>query len=219
MAWSRCLLHRIKTSWHAPGLQTGQVRVELYDVRRTKFISAHTSQLACMTISQDGKMLATASERGTLVRIHSTHDGVRLQELRRGADPARIYSIAFSRGERPDWLAVSSDKGTIHVFALEQRQAPQGPCVDGQGEQQPLRNPVSSLAFMSGVVPYFGSERSFAQFRLPEESRCIVGFGPTANTLMIASTGGAFYTVAFDEKKGGLCNQLAYHQFFESQAS
>ena len=56
-----------------------QVRVELYDVRRTKFIQAHTSALACIALSQDGKMLATASERGTLVRIHSTTDGSKLQ--------------------------------------------------------------------------------------------------------------------------------------------
>ncbi len=61
------------------GDMCNQVRVELYDVRRTKFIQAHTSALACIALSQDGKMLATASERGTLVRIHSTTDGTKLQ--------------------------------------------------------------------------------------------------------------------------------------------
>lgn len=40
---------------------------------------AHTSPLAALTLSMDGKLLATASERGTLVRIHSTHDGSKLQ--------------------------------------------------------------------------------------------------------------------------------------------
>lgn len=39
-----------------------------------------------------------------------------LQELRRGTEPAHIHSIAFSK--HCDWLAVSSDKGTVHVFAL-----------------------------------------------------------------------------------------------------
>jgi WD repeat-containing protein 45 len=56
-----------------------QVRVELYDVRRTKFIHAHSSGLAHLALSLDGKLLASASERGTLVRIHSTADGSRLQ--------------------------------------------------------------------------------------------------------------------------------------------
>lgn len=39
-----------------------------------------------------------------------------MQELRRGSDPAMIYSLALSKG--CEWLAVSSDKGTVHVFAL-----------------------------------------------------------------------------------------------------
>ncbi len=53
--------------------------MELYYVRRTRFIQAHAAALACLTLSQDGRLLATASERGTLVRIHSTADGSRLQ--------------------------------------------------------------------------------------------------------------------------------------------
>ena len=71
------------------------------------------------------------------------------QELRRGADPACIYSIAFSRGERPQWLALSSDKGTVHVFSLDPRQAvPEvrnGPSDAGAGQ----RNPVSPFSFVS----------------------------------------------------------------------
>ena len=76
-----------------------------------------------------------------------------MQELRRGADPACIYSIAFSRGERPQWLALSSDKGTVHVFSLDSRQpAPEvrnGPSDAGAGQ----RNPVSPLSFVSVSHP------------------------------------------------------------------
>lgn len=56
-----------------------EVRVELYDVRRTKFIQAHSSNLACLALSLNGKLLATASEKGTLVRIYATSDGSKLQ--------------------------------------------------------------------------------------------------------------------------------------------
>ena len=56
------------------------MRIELYDVQRTKWVhNAHSSPLACMALSLNGKLLATASERGTLVRIHATQDGTRLQ--------------------------------------------------------------------------------------------------------------------------------------------
>eukprot|EP00798_Chlamydomonas_sp_ICE-L_P004834 gene4834-34587_t len=101
-----------------PGLHTGQVRIELYDRRQTKFISAHNNALSCMALSLDGKRLCTASEKGTLIRVWNTADGQNLQELRRGADPAIIYSLALSRN--CEWLAVSSDKGTVHVFALSE---------------------------------------------------------------------------------------------------
>lgn len=133
-----------------PGLQKGQVRVELYDKKSTKFVSAHDSTLACISLTSDGEFLATASSRGTLVRVFSTEDGSKLHEvsqfhfflsrltsfrsyrfliqLRRGADRAEIYSIAFS--PLADWLAVSSDKGTVHVFGLK----------GGKGEHQESDN-------------------------------------------------------------------------------
>ncbi|MBA0619710.1 hypothetical protein Godav_005520 [Gossypium davidsonii] len=100
-----------------PGLQKGQVRVEHYASKRTKFIMAHDSRIACFALSQDGQLLATASTKGTLVRIYNTIDGSLLQEVRRGADRAEIYSLAFSSNAQ--WLAVSSDKGTVHVFSLK----------------------------------------------------------------------------------------------------
>ncbi|KIZ05596.1 WD repeat domain phosphoinositide-interacting protein 3 [Monoraphidium neglectum] len=99
-----------------PGLHTGQVRVELYDRKQTRFISAHNTALAALALSADGKRLATCSDKGTLVRVWSTADGSKLQELRRGSQPATIHSIALSK--YCEWLAVSSDKDTVHVWAL-----------------------------------------------------------------------------------------------------
>nr|DAD38032.1 TPA_asm: hypothetical protein HUJ06_008673 [Nelumbo nucifera] len=64
-----------------PGLQKGQVRVEHYGSKRTKFIMAHDSRIACFALTQDGRFLATASTKGTLVRIFNTFDGTLLQEV------------------------------------------------------------------------------------------------------------------------------------------
>ncbi|GBG67105.1 hypothetical protein CBR_g78886 [Chara braunii] len=58
-----------------PGLHKGQVRVELYDTKRTRFIAAHDSALACFALTLDGTRLATASVKGTLIRIFNTADG------------------------------------------------------------------------------------------------------------------------------------------------
>lgn len=54
--------------------------------------------------------------QGTLIRIFDTRTGQLQQELRRGADRAEIFSLAFDSLSRH--LACSSDKGTVHVFRL-----------------------------------------------------------------------------------------------------
>lgn len=102
-----------------PGLHAGEVRVDLLDTRRVKIIAAHDSPLAALALSPNGKLLATASERGTIIRVFSSADGTKLKEFRRGSDPAKIYCLAFSRGDTTEWLAATSDKGTAHVFSLQ----------------------------------------------------------------------------------------------------
>lgn len=62
-------------------LRKGEVRVEHYGLRKTKFIVPHNSSLACLALTTDGKLLATASIQGTLVRVYDTLDGLLLQEV------------------------------------------------------------------------------------------------------------------------------------------
>jgi len=79
-------------------------------------IPAHETSLSCFALNFDGTLLATSSEKGTLIRIFDTSTGRNLQELRRGADKAEIYSLAFNYNSY--WLACSSDKGTVHIFSI-----------------------------------------------------------------------------------------------------
>jgi WD repeat-containing protein 45 len=66
-----------------PGTARGQVRVQHLDKDdATRFvITAHGSDLACMAMTVDGTVLATASIKGTLVRVFHTVDGTCLQEV------------------------------------------------------------------------------------------------------------------------------------------
>lgn len=64
-----------------PGLLKGQVRVEDYGTKKTKFIIAHDSKIACIGMTMDGRFLATASCKGTLIRVFNTTDGSLLQEV------------------------------------------------------------------------------------------------------------------------------------------
>ncbi|KAK1320804.1 Autophagy-related protein 18d [Acorus calamus] len=229
-----CLSHRPNTSVLAcPGLHKGHIRVEHFGLRMTKFISAHDSQLACITLTMDGLLLATASVKGTLIRIFNTMDGTRLQEVRRGVDKAEIYSIALSPNVQ--WLAVSSDKGTVHIFSLRVRvdgedpsnhySSDQGSAIVHQNSSNSLdslvssntgSNPGSSLSFMKVVLPkYFSSEWSFAQFHVPEITRFFAAFG-AQNTVVIVGMDGSFYRCSFDLVNGGEMLQQEYVRFLKA---
>ncbi|XP_039131748.1 autophagy-related protein 18d-like isoform X3 [Dioscorea cayenensis subsp. rotundata] len=160
--------------------QTGQVRVEHFGLLVTKFISAHEPSIACLTLTMDGLLLATASVKGTLIRIFNTMDGTRLLEVHRGVDKAEIYSISLC--PTVQWLAASSDKGTVHLLCLRVRVSGEGASAQTTSGQAP------------GVLPkYFSSEWSFAQFHLPEVSRYIVAFG-SQNTVMVVGMDGSSVT-------------------------
>ena len=68
-------------------------------------IAAHTSALNTLSVPPSGQLLATTSQRGTLIRIWNTNSGKLVRELRRGADKAEIYGVAF----RPDEREVRED--------------------------------------------------------------------------------------------------------------
>lgn len=108
-----CLGSRVVTF---PGRSPGKVQLVELDSGNVSIIPAHTSALRAMDLSRDGKYLATASETGTLIRVFSTASCTKLAELRRGVDPAFIFSIAISPNST--MVAVTSDKSTLHIFDL-----------------------------------------------------------------------------------------------------
>ncbi|CAH1760859.1 4711_t:CDS:2 [Entrophospora sp. SA101] len=94
------------------GSTTTNVKIPIYSN-----IPAHTGGLSCIAVNGDGSKCASASVKGTLIRVFDSSSGKLLNELRRGVDHAEIYSIAFSKDSSR--LCVSSDKGTVHIFKLE----------------------------------------------------------------------------------------------------
>ena len=54
-------------------------------------ISAHQGEVACLALNSQGTLVATASDKGTLIRVWDTVKRTLLVELRRGSDPATLY--------------------------------------------------------------------------------------------------------------------------------
>ncbi|KAF0974843.1 hypothetical protein FDP41_006317 [Naegleria fowleri] len=82
-----------------------------------KVINAHESSIRCFQLSYDGSLLATASEKGTLIRLFHTSSGEKKEEFRRGNTTSGIYSICFSHDN--NYVACVSSNGTLHVFVVD----------------------------------------------------------------------------------------------------
>lgn len=66
-------------------------------------IIAHESAVTCLALNIQGTRLATAGERGTLIRIFDTNDGAKVAELRRGTHHVRIsFILIHSIGDAQD---------------------------------------------------------------------------------------------------------------------
>ncbi|KAK2569085.1 WD repeat domain phosphoinositide-interacting protein 3 [Acropora cervicornis] len=122
-------------------------------------------------------------QEGTLIRVFDTSGGTKLHELRRGSGSANIYCINFNHDS--ELLCVSSDHGTVHIFAIE----------------DPKKNKQSSLATAHNFLPkYFNSKWSFSRFQVPGDPHSICADG-------------SYYKFAFNSK--GECSRDAYAQFLQ----
>jgi hypothetical protein len=224
-----------------PGMQKGRALVVFYprvfgdsapvERERTTIIAAHESAIAAMATDYSGALLATGSDRGTLIRLFDTGTGAKVQELRRGADRAEIHSLVFS--PYGDYLALASDKGTVHIFSVRREgMVPllHSNSMGGPGalvsmnssvsrEARPSMtgeapaNQKSSLQRLSRVLPtYFSSEWSLAQFRVPD-FRCVAAFGAEPDTVIIVCANGSYYKAKFHPVRGGEMERLEFAQF------
>lgn len=148
-----------------PGRQTGQVAIVKLpssaappSIRDPPYATisillAHTTSLSALAITPSGSHIATASNKGTLIRVYDPKTSTLLHELRRGTDTAEIFSLAL----RPDGLALAcaSDKGTIHLWDLSPR------------NHQRETSEEAILSLKPFLPKYFSSSWSNAQFKLP----------------------------------------------------
>eukprot|EP00903_Cladosiphon_okamuranus_P005419 g5405.t1 len=95
----------------------GGGEVILYDALDLKVLNkvvACRSRVVAVSFSRDGKLLATASEQGTVIRIFTVPSAVKMYTLRRGTTSCGIHSMSFNAAATR--LAVSSSNRTIHIF-------------------------------------------------------------------------------------------------------
>lgn len=174
-------------------------------------IQAHTSTLSILELNDSGSLVASASEKGTLIRIFCTKNGHKLQELRRGSEYAMVFSLSFHFEDQ--WLTCISDSGTLHVFNLLSDLGKEKLREKRRSKAQKSKNRKSMLAFMSFLSTYFGSEYSFAHFKNRFDARTKVFFLANFKILLV-SYGGNMSLISFDKITGGDCKEDLTGNFF-----
>lgn len=96
-------------------------------------------------------MLATCSDKGTVIRVFSVPGAEKIAQFRRGSYPARIFSINFNLAST--LLAVSSDSDTIHIFKLSKSD----PSVAGTSNSQAISGHSQASSFASDTAGSVGS--------------------------------------------------------------
>ena len=153
----------------------GRIRVNIYEdleMEESHSIEAHNSAVSCITMNFEGTLLATASDKGTIIRLFNPSTGDAVKELRRGSDKAEIYSITIDVDTK--WLGWTSDKGTVHIFSLarlnikhlKKADEDEDGKIEDDDEKKKPKNNTHVFRFMKKFSKYFDSEWSFAKFKI-----------------------------------------------------
>lgn len=176
--------------------------------------SVHKGDIVCMTISHDGRLVGTASDKGTIVRVFNTgvdtgyeSGNPMIYEFRRGSRPCHLYQLTFDRNAT--MLGCVGDTDTIHIFDLKNRQTQS---TNGELNEEDLllaneenRTPSTTNSEPSKQIAHFISKRisssissqnlrrNFAHITIDDTYAHCLGFPEEfPNQIYIASDDGKF---------------------------
>ncbi|EDW89947.1 WD repeat domain phosphoinositide-interacting protein 2 [Drosophila yakuba] len=224
-----------------PVCQTsGELRIFNASKLRTGMtIRAHDTSLSALAFSPSGALLATASERGTVIRVFCVKNGERVQEFRRGVSCVRIASLVFSASG--DFLCASSNTETVHVFKIDARavetvelkaiadvaakseNSAKESVASAAAEESSrpvatwggmFSKAVSSLLLPTQVSEVLAQDRSFATVQLAQgglKHICALTRVQKEPRLLIACEDGFLYVHEFPADRGGSCKLLSVH--------
>ncbi|KAJ7984788.1 hypothetical protein DPEC_G00358410 [Dallia pectoralis] len=204
-----------------PGSQTiGEIIIyDAINLSTVTMIPAHDSPLAALTFNASGTKLASASERGTVIRVFTVPEGQRLFEFRRGMKRyVRISSLSFSADAQ--FLCASSNTETVHIFKLEQHN-PRG---DGEcltwGAYVGKMFTAASTYLPTQVSDIMHQDRAFATVRLHMiglKNVCALATVEKLPRLLVASSDGYLYIYNIDPLDGVECVLVRKHRLFEEE--
>jgi autophagy-related protein 18 len=207
------------------GTGTGDVLIfDALSLQVVNIVQAHKSPVACVVTNADGTLMATASDKGTVIRVFSLPDAHKLYQFRRGSYPARIYSISFNLVST--LLCTSSDQETVHIFKLVGKDGV--PLHSGAEDMATPMGGVHKPSYgktikksVTGYLPDMLTEiwepsRDFANLKLKTAGvKSLVALSSTTPQVMVVTSEGYLYTYNIDLENGGECTLLKQYSLLD----
>ena len=175
----------------------GSGDVVIVDASGTKtlhIIRAHKTSLSALTLSNCGTKLATASIKGTVIRIfrvtlQGKSEAPLLYALRRGSSGASVYSLSFNYTS--SLLVCTSNKSTIHIWRCDTSASEVLGSSEGPGT---VGDTVRNM---------YQAERSWAQFQSPASNVAnVVVLSRDSKRIFVATMDGHLYIYSLDLASG-----------------
>lgn len=164
-----------------PDIERGSVQIFRLNLLKSITIKAHDNEITAIALTPKADYVATASSKGTLIRVFDTSLGNTIKEFRRGAKPSIIYSLAFN--ETGDFLCCTSSSGTIHLFDI-------------------LRDEGASNALLESLS--IANEHSVAKYK-GVQGLSVCCFSPMSDRIIfVATTQGKLIKLDFGDFKHGV---------------
>ncbi|XP_065314417.1 WD repeat domain phosphoinositide-interacting protein 4-like isoform X2 [Gordionus sp. m RMFG-2023] len=226
-----------------PGIKRGSVQIMDLNSqnldKRSHTLKAHESQIHCLSFNRTGTLLATASLKGTLVRIHDISGLVKsfglwetknahgrllsdmmtksprkpcslLYELRRGSDSARIYCVNFSFDSQ--FVCTASDKGTVHVFSLKPTSSNASPLLPSS----PLKSSHSKFRILDPMILTMSdSQTGLTHFPVTPDKLCLCTFSAEDATNIYAISADKTIQKYVFTLDGNNCNRESFDNYLD----
>lgn len=181
----------------------GKVQIEQYFItyeankkNEAKIINAHESQIACISINNEGTILATASDKGTLIRIFLISKSDQpIAVLKRGKKTVNINCLVFD--ETSEIIGCTSDAGTTHLFDISGISKLIEKEEDKKDNDEEInkkdKNKNNKINIKISV-----NERSFAKYKIKEDKSLLGFYQP--NKMLLITSFGTYHNVSYDTK-------------------
>ena len=201
----------------------GYVGIKNYKTNKYFPLLVHEESISNMAMDYYGLLLATANDKGTLVRIHSIADKTLLYECKRGKDKTYINYMTFDIDYK--YFGITSDKGTIHIWKLndivennfqrktytfgenkkKNKTTKNFKNSDNDFEKNDKKENIFEDKYKLKKIKSYKSGTSFAKIKVNKPD-CIFCFKP--DDLVIIVTPDEKYCFSKIEKKGGYINHV-----------